>query len=537
MILLYKIIFILTAFGAGVIAVDVFLKRSTKTIFEKLFGFMSVAFVVWAGGRFLVLISESKDEAIFWVHFLYIGSIFVHILFLHTIVVFLGLDKNKWNKIILILFYLLSGFLFISLSTFFVSGHSLFIKDVISKGIFPFYEVPGKFYLLHLINYLFIPTYCFSLMLFKYFHEVGERKQQIKLVMFASVVGFIGGNSVVPLVYNFNIQPILLVLVPFYLPILTFAIAKHKLFNVKVLTTELATFSLWLLLIIRAYLSDSTKDQLINLALLFLTIFVGILLIRSVQSEVKQKEKVEILAIDLERANDKLKELDNLKSEFLSLASHQIRGPLAAIKGYASEIMEGDFGEVPKNLSEPIKTIFSSCDSLTDLVEDFLNISRIEQGRMKYEMATFDLAVLVKQVINEVKPNIDAKGLELKTEIVENSLIFADQLKIKQIINNLIDNSVKYTPGGYILISVFKKEDKVIFSVKDSGVGIKKETMSKLFQKFSRAEDASEANILGTGLGLYLAKQIIIAHKGDIFAKSDGEGRGSEFVVEFKSNQ
>jgi signal transduction histidine kinase len=178
--------------------------------------------------------------------------------------------------------------------------------------------------------------------------------------------------------------------------------------------------------------------------------------------------------------------------------------------------------------------IFQSCDSLTDLVEDFLNISRIEQGRMKYEMTRFDFVELVNQVVNEIKPNIDNKGLELKTNMESQVFIFADKLKMKQIIGNLIDNSIKYTPKGSIFVSVFKKDNKAVLSIKDTGVGVKKETIEHLFKKFSRAEDASKANILGTGLGLYLAKQIITAHSGRIWVESEGEGKGSEFFVELQ---
>jgi glucan phosphoethanolaminetransferase (alkaline phosphatase superfamily) len=207
MIFLYKIIFILTAFGAGVIAVDVFLKITKQTIFERLFGLMSMAFVMWASGRFLVLSSNLKIDALFWVHFLYIGSIFVHVLFLHTILVFLDISKKPLNKALLCFFYTLGGVLLLANMSYFFTGKSYLIADMVSKDVFKFYEVPSKLYLLHLVDYLFIPSYCFFLMLFKYFEEVGEKKQQIKLVLFASIVGFLGGNSVVPLVYDINIPP------------------------------------------------------------------------------------------------------------------------------------------------------------------------------------------------------------------------------------------------------------------------------------------------------------------------------------------
>jgi signal transduction histidine kinase len=336
------------------------------------------------------------------------------------------------------------------------------------------------------------------------------------------------------LTFNVPIPPYFLPLFAFYPIIITIAILRYKLFNVKIISTELLSGCLWVVLLFRTLLSDRLADQLVNgFVFLFTTLF-GILLVKSVYKEVEQREKIQTLALDLEKANDKLKDLDQLKSEFLSLASHQLRGPLTAIKGYASEIIEGDFGPVPKNLENPVKTIFQSCDSLTDLVEDFLNISRIEQGRMKYEMTRFDFVELVNQVVNEIKPNIDNKGLELKTNMESQVFIFADKLKMKQIIGNLIDNSIKYTPKGSIFVSVFKKDNKAVLSIKDTGVGVKKETIEHLFKKFSRAEDASKANILGTGLGLYLAKQIITAHSGRIWVESEGEGKGSEFFVELQ---
>jgi signal transduction histidine kinase len=288
-------------------------------------------------------------------------------------------------------------------------------------------------------------------------------------------------------------------------------------------------------MLIRTFLSGTTQDQLINGGVFAGVLVVGTFLIRSVIKEVTQREKIERLAKDLESANEKLKELDQLKSEFVSLASHQLRGPLTAIKGYTSEIIEGDFGELPKHLEEPVHTIFQSCQSLVVIVEDFLNVSRIDQGRMKYEMTEFDLGELVREVMTENAPTFERKHLRSITDADNGVKVLADRGKVKQIIGNLVDNSLKYTKEGEISVGVKRVGEKVVFSIRDTGVGIRKETMPKLFQKFSRAEDASKANILGTGLGLYVASQMIKAHNGRIWAESAGEGKGSAFFVELKA--
>jgi two-component system phosphate regulon sensor histidine kinase PhoR len=230
-----------------------------------------------------------------------------------------------------------------------------------------------------------------------------------------------------------------------------------------------------------------------------------------------------------------------MKSEFLSLATHQIRSPLTAIKGYSSMLLEGDFGILPQKAKDSVETIGKSCQNLINIVEDFLNISRIEQGRMVYEKSIFDIKELVQEIINEIKPNIQNAGLSLETEIPENfsEKINADRNKIKQVIGNVIDNAIKYTPRGYIKISVFADQNlpndkarKIKIAIKDSGVGIEPSEINKLFVKFSRTKDANKTNISGTGLGLYIAKKMAEAHGGNIKVESEGAGKGTTFTIE-----
>lgn len=326
-----------------------------------------------------------------------------------------------------------------------------------------------------------------------------------------------------------------------------FAIIKHHLFNAKVIATEIFVLSLWGFVLMRTLFSETLQDQLLNGGLLVTTIFFGVLLIRGVLKEVSQREKIEALAKDLEKANknlakvntdlakanDRLKELDNLKNEFLSFATHQIRSPLTAIKGYASLLLEGDFGEMIDPVKNAVHTIFQSCQNLVIIVNEFLDISRIEQGRMKYDMIDFDVKKLCEDTLNELKPNIEKQGLTSSFSAEDKNFMWnGDQGKIKQVIGNLIDNSIKYTPHGGISIKVSIKDKNILIAISDTGIGINKEDIPKLFEKFSRTKEANKQNVIGTGLGLYVAKQMIEAHKGRVWVESKGSGLGSTFYIE-----
>ncbi len=236
---------------------------------------------------------------------------------------------------------------------------------------------------------------------------------------------------------------------------------------------------------------------------------------------------------ELETANEKLKSLDRLKTEFISLVSHQIRSPLTAIKGYASMLTEDSFGKLNIEQETAVKRIYTSAQELSNMVEDFLNISKIEQGGLKYEFMRVDVCEIVKNLTGEMRIPAESKGLTLITKIPEKCLtIMADPTKIKQVFLNLVDNSIKYTHDGSVEISILQDGNRVKFYVKDTGMGMDENTMSKLFQKFSRGTEGGKVNTGGSGLGLYLAQEIAKAHKGEITVASDGVGKGSTFTVE-----
>ena len=401
------------------------------------------------------------------------------------------------------------------------------------------------------VNLLFFALYlCFK----KYFvvGQLIDFKKQIVLLgsgifIFLGIFTLTNIAGDITLLYEINLFGPLGMLG--FLAFLSYMIVKFKAFNVKLLGSQMLVAMLFCLIFAMFFIR---RIENVKYVLFFTLIFIVILgrsLIRGVKKEVESREKIEELADSLVKSNDKLegtniklKELDKLKSEFLSLASHQIRNPLTAIKGYASLVIDGTYGEVSQSVREAVDRMYQSTQSLVVIVGDFLDISRIEQGTMKYDFTSFDIQKLAVQVTEEFRPNIMKAGLTISSVAGPGDyFVNADQGKIKQVIGNLIDNAIKYTPKGSIKVALSRyslsdgTSGRVRVTVSDTGVGIDKEVIPQLFAKFTRDKDAFKTNVSGTGLGLYLAKQMIQAHHGKIWAESDGRGKGSRFIIELDS--
>lgn len=199
-------------------------------------------------------------------------------------------------------------------------------------------------------------------------------------------------------------------------------------------------------------------------------------------------------------------------------------------------LLEGSYGKVSDEQKETINRVFESSQHLSKVVEDLLNVSKIEQGGMVFEFAQVDIEKLVKDIADDLSISAEKKGLKLsfETDKKENYIAKADLEKFRQVVLNLVDNSIKYTKEGFVKVSLEKPADKILIKISDSGMGVSSETKAKLFEKFSRGE-AGKTNTGGSGLGLYLAKEIITAHGGTISVDSEGLGKGSTFTIEIKA--
>ncbi len=232
----------------------------------------------------------------------------------------------------------------------------------------------------------------------------------------------------------------------------------------------------------------------------------------------------------LQEANVHLRHLDKSKSEFLSIASHQLRTPISALKGYLDMILEGDFGKVPLKIKKILKILLENSSRLARTINIFLDVSRIESGKFHLDKKVVKVDSLIIDVLKELENEAKVKGLKLEYQKSKNnifSLIDAD--KIREVILNLIDNAIKYTKKGLIVIKLSEEDKELEFSVKDSGLGISAEDLPLLFKKFARGTGASNIYTSGSGLGLFIAQKVIKEHNGQIWAESKGKNRGSTF--------
>jgi len=250
------------------------------------------------------------------------------------------------------------------------------------------------------------------------------------------------------------------------------------------------------------------------------------------------QQRIEEATRELQKANTRLKELDKSKDEFISMASHQLRTPLTAIKGYLSMVLEGDVGPVTEQEKTMIKRAYDGAQKMVYLIADLLNISRLQSGRLIIENKPTDLSGLVEGEIAQLQESAAHHKIKLIYQKPSSfPTLMLDENKIRQVVMNFLDNALHYTSdGGTVTAALVVTDENVNFTVTDTGVGVPKEVQPHLFAKFYRADNARKIRPDGTGLGLFMAKKVIDAQGGTILFQSE-EGKGSTFGFRFPLKQ
>lgn len=249
------------------------------------------------------------------------------------------------------------------------------------------------------------------------------------------------------------------------------------------------------------------------------------------------EENQEVLQ-QIRKANHRLKELDATKDEFISMASHQLRTPLTSIKGYLSMVLEGDVGPLNKKERDMVQTAFDSAERMVFLIADLLNVSRLQSGKFVIENKPTDLSKMIEAQVDQLQEAAKNHHLTLTYDKPENfPTLSVDETKIQQVVMNFMDNAIYYTPsGGSITVKLEATAKEIIYTVIDTGLGVPKAEQPHLFAKFYRAGNARKMRPDGTGLGLFMAKKVILAQGGAIIFKST-EGKGSTFGFSFPRNK
>jgi signal transduction histidine kinase len=513
-----------TAVLTAILGLFVFLENH-KNRLNQFWFFTTIAIFIWTIGLGRVVMSDNAESALFWQRILYIGTILIPIFYLHFCITFLKrkVPRDKW---ILTIGYALSCFFI------FLAFTKLFIVKVDPRNSFNYWPIEtGSLYWLFLVYFSFYVIYAVGSLWANRKDQNGVTNSQVNYVYYAALIGFAGSSTNFLLDFNLNVYPFGNYLVAFYVVFMTYAIVKYHLFNIKVIATELLTFTIWAVLAIQLFLSQSKQQFIINSVLLIFVVFLGIFLIRSVLKEVEQKEKLKILTAELEKANEQLKVLDQARAEFISIASHQLRTPPATVKWFLSTVIGGDYGKVPPEIKEILEKTERTNNSLISLIDDMLNVSRIERGKMEFLFEPAHVEDLVKITFEQLQPMAQEKNLQLiwKNPNIKLPQIMADKEKLRQVVNNIIDNAIKYTKEGKIEISLAKEGENIKFVSEDTGKGVEKDKIDNLFAKYTRGKESIKQST-GLGLGLYVAKIIVEHHEGKIWAESEGLGKGSKFI-------
>jgi signal transduction histidine kinase len=232
----------------------------------------------------------------------------------------------------------------------------------------------------------------------------------------------------------------------------------------------------------------------------------------------------------LRTANKKLKELDSFKTEFLSIASHQLRTPLAVVKGYAAMLKDGMLGSLNDKQTGAVATVQTAIEQLILLVNHLLDLTRIESGRLQVKPEVVDLNATLTWLIGFMQPKVVEKGLKLTLSSPNDIRVTADLEKLKEVLMNLVDNAVKYTEQGSVTVTVRTQKNLAVVEVKDTGYGLTPEDKARLFEKFATGS-ASKFVKTTSGLGLYVVRKLMTAMGGTVVAESKGKGKGSTFIV------
>jgi signal transduction histidine kinase len=531
----------------------VFYKKRTLDSFILLL--ISFTFSLWLFFSLMIWTRTDSRLLMFMWSFWYIFYVLIFIFGLYFVYTFI--DKKDISLKIKIIWLTL----FLPIVFFTPTKYNLELFDIAGCN-----AIAGKIllgYVYSVMMALLIWTVCVIVSRYKKISDPNLRKQVlfVSLGIFLFLLDFliasfsgIAETYIKSSVDSFAVEQYgylgMLVLIGF----VVYAIVQYKAFDMKVLAAKVFVVVLAAGISSEFFFIQNTTNMILNGITLVVSIGFGIMLIKSVKLEVERKEQLQTMTDSLAQANDQLRKLDNAKTEFISIASHQLRTPVTAIKGFASLLLEGSYGEISAGVQGALEKMYVSSERLVNLIEDLLNVSRIESGRLTFTFENAKVENILKELYDNFLLIAKAKKFYLDLKLPKEPFpeIKMDAGKIRELVSNFIDNALKYTEKGGATISAEIRENGAVIddrgfvkagekspygevvriTVSDTGIGIPKEEIPFLFRKFSRGKDISRLHVGGTGLGLYVGKAIADAHHGATWVESDGTGKGSRFIIE-----
>lgn len=444
------------------------------------------------------------------------------ILSLYLFAVFLNRDFSLplYHKI----FGLIAAFLFVPMVWFGynINYFDLYNCEAVEGGLVSFYQN----------GILLLSTFIIIFSSIKRLLSIKEKREdKIKIMLLAFGLCsmlfslFFSWNPAI-FGYSFAAEQFGFVGMVIFLLVISYLIVKFKAFSVKLLATQALVWGLSVLIGSQFFFIEVTINFILNGIGFVASVVLGRYLILSVKKEVQQKEELAKLDVELENL---LKERESL----VHLVTHKVKGSFTRSKYIFAGILDGTYGEISPEIKKVAGQGLESDNTGIETVDLVLNVSNMQKGTVKYDMKQLNLKEVVDKVIAEKKIYIEERGLKLDNQIKDGVYnINGDVFWLKEAINNLVDNAIKYTRAGVVTVNLENKEGKIVLSVRDTGVGITDEDKPLLFTEGGRGKNSLKVNIDSTGYGLYSVKLIADAHKGRVWAESEGENKGSTFYME-----
>lgn len=324
-------------------------------------------------------------------------------------------------------------------------------------------------------------------------------------------------------VYAINLfDPIGMVI---FLGLLSYMIVRFKAFNIKLLATEALVWGLGILIGSQFFFIRTPINRVLNGFTFIAAVIFGHFLVKSVKVEVQQKEELAKLNVDL-------KNLIKQRESLVHLVTHKVKGSFTRTKALFAGIADGTFGDISPEIKRRANQGLEFDNNGIQTVDLVLNAANMQNGTVRYDMKNINFKDLVEKIISEKEIQVEERKLKLEKEFKDgNYNVMADTIWIKEVINNLVDNAIKYTLEGTVTVGLENRDSNVLLYVKDTGIGITEEDKKSLFTEGGRGKDSVKVNVDSTGYGLYTVKLITEAHKGKVWVEST-PGKGSTFFVE-----
>lgn len=500
-----------------ILGVVVFLSNR-KSSTNRTFLFLSLIIIVWSFLNFLSY-QFSSPESVLWILRLVIFSAVWFAFFVFALFYVAPYEKisfPKWYK-----FILLPVVVLVSLSTLTTLVFNGIAEMAVMGGAAKVINGPGI--AVFGLSVIGLVVSGFVILVRKILNKKDAERRQLVLLLIGAltfVVFVLIFNFILPAFFdNPNFIPFSAIFTFPFIAFTSYAILKHGLFNVKVIATQLLVFVIWIVISVGLLLAESMRERLLDGSILVFTVIAGIFLIKSVKKEVSQREEIEQLAGRLKSVN--------------RIMSHDIKNVLGKNKDMFGMLLDGSFG-APAEKAKPF--LEQANYDTKKLIRSVIII--LESGQdLVLKPEPFDLKEAVLEVVHDEEQGAKGKGLSLVTDIDEKetyTIVGGRAHIIAHVLRNLVENAINYTLEGSVTVGLFRKDaNTLLFSVKDTGIGISNEDKPNIFKEGGHGKDSIKTNVHSTGYGLFSVKRIVDAHGGKVWFETE-EGKGTTFFVELE---